>query len=62
MTSGLAQVLGTSDGVLDVYGLGRIGEQREGEWAYGLGDALGSVRQWTDGNGQVTYAGGYAPA
>ncbi len=30
-------------------------------WAYYLPDALGSVRQWTDAAGSVTYAGGYAP-
>jgi PKD repeat protein len=34
---------------------------RDGEWAYSLGDALGSVRQWADGSGAVTYAGGYTP-
>jgi RHS repeat-associated protein len=58
---GLAQVLATSDGALDLYGLGRIAEVRGGAWAYPLGDALGSVRQWTDSQGYVTYAAGYAP-
>ena len=32
-----------SDGVLDLYGLARVGEKRDGEWAYSLGDALNSV-------------------
>jgi RHS repeat-associated protein len=57
----LAQVLATSDDVLNLYGLARIGEVRDGEWAYSLGDALGSMRQWADGGGAVTYAGGYTP-
>ncbi|HDQ70606.1 MAG TPA: RHS repeat-associated core domain-containing protein, partial [Chloroflexi bacterium] len=57
----LAQVMTTSDGVLSLYGLGRIGEVQGGEWAYQLSDALSSVRQWSDGNGAVTYAGGYTP-
>jgi hypothetical protein len=26
----------TSDGVLNLYGLARIGEKRDGEWAYSL--------------------------
>jgi RHS repeat-associated protein len=58
---GLAQVLATSDGTLDLYGLGRIAEVRGGEWAYVLPDGLGSVRQWADDAGDVTYAGGYTP-
>ncbi len=61
VADGLPQVLATSDGALDVYGLRRIAEVRGGQWAYSLGDALGSVRQWTDGRGYVTYASGYAP-
>ena len=61
LVAGLAQVLATGDGARDVYGLGRIAEVRGGAWAYPLGDALGSVRQWTDDAGNVTYAAGYAP-
>jgi RHS repeat-associated protein len=61
MAVGLAQVLATSDGTLDVYGMGRIAEVRGGEWAYVLPDGLGSVRQWADDAGDVTYAGGYRP-
>jgi len=61
LAAGLAQVLATGDGARDVYGLGRIAEVRGGAWAYPLGDALGSVRQWTDDAGNVTYAAGYAP-
>jgi RHS repeat-associated protein len=57
----LAQVLATSDSVLNVYGLTRIGEERNGKWSYLLGDELGSVRQWADDGGYVTYAGGYTP-
>lgn len=44
VAAGLAQVLTTSDGARDVYGLGRIAEVRGGVWVYPLGDALGSVR------------------
>jgi RHS repeat-associated protein len=58
---GLAQVLATSDGAVDVYGLQRIGEKRDGAWAYALGDALGSLRQWTDDGASVSYAVGYTP-
>jgi len=57
----LAQVLSTSDGTLNVYGLGRIGELRTGLWIYPLPDVLGSVRQWTDTDGTVIYAAGYTP-
>ena len=58
---GLAQVLATGDGARDVYGLGRIAEVRGSAWAYPLGDALGTVRQWADSAGSVTYAAGYTP-
>jgi len=61
LASPLAQVLSTSDGALNLYGLARIGELRDGEWAYPLGDMLGSARQWTDESGAVTYAGGDTP-
>jgi RHS repeat-associated protein len=44
-----------------VYGLGRIAEERGSEWEVPLGDALGSVRQWTDDQGAVTYSAGYEP-
>ena len=57
----LAQVLATSDDVLNLYGLTRIGEVQGGEWNYLLPDAMGSVRQWTDSGGEVTYAAGYTP-
>jgi len=53
----LAQVLMTSDDVLNVYGLARI----NGAWSYSLGDELSSIRQWADGSGYVTYATGYTP-
>jgi RHS repeat-associated protein len=61
VAAGLAQVLATSDGTLDLYGVGRIAEERGGEWAYALPDHRGSVRQWADDAGDVTYAGGYTP-
>ncbi len=57
----LAQVLSTSDGKRDIYGLGRLAEWQDAAWAYPLADALGSVRQWTDDEGSVTYAVGYEP-
>ena len=44
-----------------LYGVTRIGEQQPGGWAYHLSDALGSVRQLTDGSAQVTLARGYMP-
>jgi RHS repeat-associated protein len=56
-----AQVLATSDGARYVHGLDLVAERRSGAWAYPLGDALGSVRQWTDEDGYVNYAGGYTP-
>jgi hypothetical protein len=61
LAAGLPQVLATSDGVLDLYGLSRIGEVRAGEWAYPLGDGLGCVRQWVDGDEYMSYAVGYTP-
>jgi RHS repeat-associated protein len=61
LASPLAQVLATSDGARYVHGLDLVAERRSGVWAYPLGDALGSVRQWTDGDGYVDYAGGYTP-
>jgi RHS repeat-associated protein len=59
--SPLAQALATSDGAAYVHGLDLVAERRSGAWAYPLGDALGSVRQWTDEDGYVNYAGGYTP-
>ena len=61
LASPLAQVLATSDGAAYVHGLDLVAERRSGAWAYPLGDALGSVRQWTDEDGYVNYAGGYMP-
>jgi hypothetical protein len=59
--SPLAQVLATSDGARYVHGLDLVAERRSGARAYPLGDALGSVRQWTDEDGYVNYAGAYTP-
>jgi RHS repeat-associated protein len=61
LASLLAQVLATSDGARYVHGVDLVAERRSGARAYPLGDALGSVRQWTDEDGYVTYAGGYTP-
>jgi RHS repeat-associated protein len=61
LASPLAQILVTSDGAAYVHGLDLVAERRSGAWAYPLGDALGSVRQWTDEDGYVDYAGGYTP-
>ena len=61
LASPLAQVLATSDGAAYVHGLDLVAERRSGAWAYPLGDALGSVRQWTDEDGYVDYAGAYTP-
>jgi RHS repeat-associated protein len=60
LNTGLTQVL--SDGATSyTYGLGRISQQSGNTPEYFLGDALGSVRQLTDQNGEVTYAKSYDP-
>jgi RHS repeat-associated protein len=60
LNAGLVQVL--TDGTNTyLYGMKRIGEQRSGEWQYYLADSLGSVRQMTDGAGEVTLLRSYAP-
>jgi RHS repeat-associated protein len=60
LAAGLTQVL--SDGSLDyLYGLDRIAQANGTGLEYFLGDALGSVRQMTDGSGAVTLAKSYAP-
>ncbi|MDY7042332.1 MAG: type IV secretion protein Rhs, partial [Chloroflexota bacterium] len=43
-----------------VYGLDLLAEE-DAIWAWHLNDGLGSVRQLTDGAGQVTVAQGYTP-
>ena len=59
LNSGLTQVL--SDGTdTYLYGLSRIGEE-DTAWGYFLGDALGSVRQLTDGSGNVSLAQTFEP-
>ena len=57
----LAQVIAIPDSTLYLHGLDLIAEQQATTWQYPLGDSLGSVRQWTDSSGSVTYAGGYTP-
>jgi RHS repeat-associated protein len=44
-----------------LYGLGMIGSYESGTWAYHHPDGLGSVRQLSDGDGQVTLARSYTP-
>jgi RHS repeat-associated protein len=61
VVSPLPQVLATADGATYVHGLDLVAEERSGTWAYPLKDALGSVRQWTDQDGHVTYVGDYTP-
>ncbi len=57
---GLTQVL--SDGMDSyLYGLRRIAEQDAEGWQYYMGDALGSVRQWVEENGEVRLAKEYEP-
>jgi hypothetical protein len=61
LASPLARVLATSDGVLDLYSLARIGEEQDGEWVFYLPNELGSIRQATDGNGAVTSSRKWTP-
>jgi len=57
---GLAQAL--SDGTNTyIYGLGRIAQTNSTATDYFLPDALGSVRQLTNGTGAITYARAYDP-
>ena len=58
--TGLTQVLWDGEN-LYLYGLARIGEEQPGGWAYHLADALGSVRQVVDANGDVTLARSFKP-
>ena len=57
---GLTQVLGDGASVY-LYGLGRIGEEGAAGWVYHLDDALGSVRQLADGDGEVVLDRSYRP-
>jgi hypothetical protein len=61
VAAGLPQVLATSNGPSYLYGLGLLAQQQSGAWQYPLADGLGSVRQWANAGGQVTYAARYAP-
>jgi RHS repeat-associated protein len=54
-------VLADGDGNAYLYGLGRLGEEGAAGWQYHHGDALGSVRQLTDGNGSITLSKSYRP-
>jgi RHS repeat-associated protein len=57
---GRTQVLGDGASVY-LYGLARIGEEGAAGWLYHLGDALGSVRQLADGDGEVALDRSYRP-
>ena len=60
LNAGLSQVL--SDGTFTyLYGMGRIAQQSTADMQYFLGDALGSVRQLTDSNGELILAKDYEP-
>jgi RHS repeat-associated protein len=59
IASGLTQVLADGTNTY-LYGLGRIAQQ-SATTAYFHGDALGSVRQMTDANGEVVLANAYHP-
>ncbi len=61
LNSGLTQVLAGDDGSRYVYGLGRLSQGSAGGAEYFLPDALGSVRQITDGSGEITLAQTYQP-
>jgi hypothetical protein len=57
---GLTQAL--SDGTNTyIYSIDRIAQTQGGTTEYFLGDALGSVRQMTDANAEITYARAYDP-
>jgi RHS repeat-associated protein len=59
LNTGLTQVL--NDGTTEyLYGNGRIAQVNTSA-EYFLGDALGSVRQMADANGEITFARGYDP-
>jgi RHS repeat-associated protein len=60
LAGGLTQVLADSQHAY-LYGNGRIAQHRAGGVDYFLGDALGSVRQLVDGDGNVILTKGYAP-
>jgi RHS repeat-associated protein len=60
LNAGLSQVL--SDGTSTyLYGVDRIAQQNTGGMQYFLGDALGSVRQLTDAEGELILARDYEP-
>jgi len=60
LNAGLTQVLADGSNTY-LYGNGRIGELQPAGFVYHLGDALGSVRQLTDGSGEVRMAKAYEP-
>lgn len=60
LAAGLTQVL--SDGNYTyLYGNNRIAQESGSDMGYFLGDALGSVRQLTDGSGAITRTESYDP-
>jgi RHS repeat-associated protein len=60
LNTGLTQAL--SDGTNNyIYGVDRIAQTQGSATEYFLGDILGSVRQMTDANAQITYTRAYDP-
>ncbi len=60
LAGGLTQALADGTNVY-LYGNGRIAQYQGAQAGYFLGDALGSVRQSVDGNGNVTLVKRYEP-
>jgi len=60
LNSGLTQVLDDGTNTY-IYGLGRIAQTNSTATDYFMTDALGSVRQLTNGSGAITYASAYDP-
>jgi len=60
LAGGLTQVLADGTNVY-LYGNGRIAQYQGTQAGYFLGDALGSVRQLVNGNGNVTLVKSYEP-
>jgi RHS repeat-associated protein len=62
--NGMSQVLGEFTPGSETWylmGMDVLGQQQNGSWSYFNHDGLGSVRQVTNANGDVTYAAGYEP-
>ena len=60
MGASLPQVLATNNAAY-VYGVGLLGQEVGEAWYYPLADGLGSLRRWTDDDGDEVYAVDYTP-